>query len=76
MNRVERKIAFHNTNVLAYVVYASYARLLRVQSSGLSEKELAFAHKRVVAFKQAIDELSALRNHIYRKDNGIARKSQ
>jgi hypothetical protein len=47
-----------------------------VQSSGLSEKELAFAHKRVVAFKQAIDELSALRNHIYRKDNGIARKSQ
>jgi|1186.fasta_scaffold416675_2 hypothetical protein len=79
MNRAERRITFcllDHTNVMAHAVYSAYSRILRVHSSSLSEKELKYLHKRVVAYKDTIDQLSALRNSMYRRDNGIARQSQ
>jgi hypothetical protein len=67
MKKSDRKIVHHtleHTNVMAQVVYDSYSRILRTQSAGLTEQELNYLHRRVVAYKTALDQMSTLRRRI------------
>lgn len=73
---VKRQVAYKTMDAMGSFNFGAlhmYERLLRIESAGLTEKERLFMQAQLATYKKSIENLSKLRERLYKSLNEHSR---